>query len=163
MGSGGARNLIGAALLALVAAPALAEGFCAPGMADLRGPFGRAQFSVEVADDAGERAQGLMFRETMATSAGMLFVYEAPQRAVFWMKNTLLPLDMIFADAAGRVTRVHSGAVPLDETPIDGGPGVQYVLEINAGLAAGLGIAPGAELRHPAIAQGAAAWRCDVQ
>lgn len=162
MGSGSTRRLILCAAL-LAPGSVLAEGRCAPGMVDLRGSFGRAQFSIELADDAGERAQGLMFRETMPKSAGMLFVYEAPQRAVFWMKNTLLPLDMIFADAAGRVTRVHSGAVPLDETPIDGGPGVQYVLEINAGLAAGLGIAPGAELRHPAIAQSDAAWRCDAQ
>ncbi len=89
----------------------------------------------------------------------MLFVYEAPKRAQFWMKNTLIPLDMIFADSTGRVTRVHSDAVPQDETVIDGGEGVQYVLEINGGLAARLGIAPGALMRHPAIA--GAAWACD--
>ena len=65
----------------------------------------------------------------------MLFVYEGPRRVAFWMKNTLIPLDMIFADATGRVTRVHANAVPLDETPIDGGEGVQFVLEINGGLA----------------------------
>jgi uncharacterized membrane protein (UPF0127 family) len=78
----------------------------------------------------------------------------------FWMKNTLIPLDMIFADAAGRVTRVHAMAVPGDETPVEGGAGVQFVLEINGGLAERLGIAPGAELRHPAIGDGAA-WPCD--
>ncbi len=108
-------------------------------------------FAVEVADDPAERAQGLMFRETLPADAGMLFVYEAPKRAQFWMKNTLVPLDMIFADAAGRVTRVHAGAVPGDETPIDGGEGVQFVLEINAGLTARLGLGPGARMRHPAI------------
>jgi uncharacterized protein len=97
----------------------------------------------------------------MATSAGMLFVYDKPQRASFWMKNTLIPLDMIFADPQGRVTAVHADAVPGDTTPIDGGMGVQLILEINGGLAARMGIVPGAELRHPAIAQGAAVWPCD--
>jgi hypothetical protein len=77
------------------------------------------------------------------------------------MENTLIPLDMIFADATGTVTRVHPEAVPLDRTPIDGGDGVQYVLEINGGLAAALRIRPGAVLRHPDIDQARAAWPCD--
>jgi uncharacterized membrane protein (UPF0127 family) len=75
------------------------------------------------------------------------------------MKNTLIPLDMIFADVTGRVTRVHSNATPGDTTPIDGGDDVAFVLEINGGLAARLGIGPGAELRHPAVGA-AAAWPC---
>jgi uncharacterized membrane protein (UPF0127 family) len=102
-----------------------------------------------------------MFREKMAASAGMIFVYDQPQHVQFWMKNTLIPLDMIFADAAGRVMRVHSNAVPHDETPIDGGPGVKFVIEINGGLAKRMGIAAGAELRHAAIAQTGAVWPCD--
>jgi uncharacterized membrane protein (UPF0127 family) len=146
-------------VLAIGIGPLRAETACTPDRVELRWQGGAAAFSVEVADDAAERAQGLMFRETMAPGAGMLFVYEAPKRAQFWMKNTLIPLDMIFADAAGRVTRVHPQAVPGDETPIDGGEGVQFVLEINGGLAATLGIAPGAEMRHPAIAGGV--WPCD--
>lgn len=103
-----------------------------------------------------------MFRETLPSSAGMLFVYEKPQRAGFWMKNTLIPLDMIFADASGRVTRVHSNAIPQDTTAIDGGEGVAFVLEINGGLATRLGIAPGSELRHPAVDPATAAWPCDA-
>jgi uncharacterized membrane protein (UPF0127 family) len=102
-----------------------------------------------------------MFRESMPMSAGMLFVYEEPRRASFWMKNTLIPLDMIFADARGVVTRVHANAVPGDLTPVDGGDGVQFTLEINGGLAARMGIVEGAELRHPAIAQDTAAWPCE--
>jgi uncharacterized membrane protein (UPF0127 family) len=141
-------------------APLLAEAACAPGRVDLRWPGGGESFAVEVADDAAERAQGLMFRERLDPAAGMLFVYESPRRAQFWMKNTLVPLDMIFADATGTVTRVHSGAIPGDLTAIDGGPGVAFVLEINAGIAERLGIAPGAELRHPAIGP-TAAWPCD--
>jgi uncharacterized protein len=136
-----------------------ASAACSPEVVDLRGPFGQARFNVEVADDGEERARGLMFRAEMARSSGMLFIYPAPQRASFWMKNTLIPLDMIFADGTGRVTRVHSNAVPGDLTPIDGGEGVVAVLEINGGLAARIGIAPGTELRHPAFGD-AAAWPC---
>jgi uncharacterized membrane protein (UPF0127 family) len=143
----------------LVASPAL--GACAPEVVDIRGPFGQARFTVELADTAAERAQGLMFRETLPSAAGMLFVYDRPQQASFWMKNTLIPLDMIFTDAAGRVTRVHSNAIPQDLTPIDGGMDVAAVLEINGGLASRLGIAPGAELRHPALGGSGAAWPCE--
>lgn len=153
------RGLIGL-FMVLTAEAALADAACAPGRVDLRWQGGSESFAVEVADDGAERAQGLMFRENMDPAAGMLFVYDRPGRAQFWMKNTLIPLDMIFADASGRVTRVHSNAVPGDLTPIDGGDGVVYVLEINGGLAERLGIAPGAELRHPAVADDGAAWPC---
>jgi uncharacterized membrane protein (UPF0127 family) len=77
------------------------------------------------------------------------------------MKNTLIPLDMIFADARGVVTRVHANAVPGDLTPVVGGENVQFTLEINGGLAARMGIVEGAELRHPAIAQETAVWPCE--
>jgi uncharacterized protein len=140
---------------------AFADAACATGRVDLRWTGGRESFAVEVADDAAERAEGLMFRETMPLNEGMLFVYDAPRRPSFWMKNTLIPLDMIFADATGTVTRVHVNAVPQDLTGIDGGEGVQYVLEINGGLAAKLGIEAGAVLRHPAIPSATAAWPCD--
>ncbi|AJE47704.1 hypothetical protein SAMN05443573_101551 [Celeribacter indicus] len=117
----------------------------------------QARFSVEIADDAPERARGLMHRESLAQSHGMLFVYEAPQQVAFWMENTLIPLDMIFTDRTGRVTRVHDSAVPLDRTPIPGGDEVLAVLEINGGLAAALGIGPGDMLRHPVFGAEAAA------
>lgn len=149
-----------AVCLALVLLPGSALADCAVGRAELRGPFGSAGFSVEIADDAGERAQGLMHRESLPAGAGMLFVYEHPQPVSFWMENTLIPLDMVFLDAAGRVVKVHENAVPLDRTPIPGGEDVLAVLEINGGLARAIGIAPGAELRHPAMPQDAAAWPC---
>jgi uncharacterized membrane protein (UPF0127 family) len=95
--------------------------------------------------------------------AGMLFVYERPQAVSFWMENTLIPLDMIFADATGTVRRIHENAVPLDRTPIPGGPDIQYVLEINGGLSARLGLAPGDEMRHPSIPSERAAWPCAAQ
>ena len=101
-----------------------------------------------------------MFRDHMASSAGMVFVYQAPNHARFWMKNTLIPLDMIFADETGLVTVVHSDAVPQDLTPIDGGEGVMYVLEINGGLAKRIGIAAGAEMRFDLIDPSKALWSC---
>lgn len=153
------RALVCLALLALLG-PAWADAACTSARLDLRWDGGQESFAVEVADDAEERAQGLMFRPELAAASGMLFVYDAPRRPQFWMKNTLIPLDMVFADATGTVTRVHAGAVPGDLTPIDGGEGVQFVLEINAGLAEKLGLAPGALLRHPAIPAATAAWPC---
>jgi uncharacterized protein len=141
----------------LACSPALA-GECAPDWADLRQDGIQARFRVEIADDEAERSKGLMFRESMPSFAGMLFVYDTPKNAVFWMKNTLIPLDMLFLDQSGAVIRIISAAEPLTTSPRDGGPGVQYVLEINGGMAGKLGLTEGAELRHPAIAN--PAWAC---
>ncbi len=126
----------------------------------IRGAFGEARFNVEIADDAAERAQGLMHRPSMAASAGMLFVYPHPQRLSFWMRNTLIELDMLFVDPQGVVQHIHHRAIPLDETPIPGGSGLTHVLEINGGLAKRLGLAPGDQLRHPSFEQTGAAWAC---
>jgi len=163
MGQGALRALRNLILSLCVTAPmaAPAQAACRSDQLEVRWDGGQARFSVEVADDDAERARGLMFRESMPRSAGMLFVYENPRRAQFWMKNTLIPLDMIFADDRGVVTRVHSNAVPKDLTTIDGGDGVRFVLEINGGLAKRLGIGPGAEMRHPSIA--APVWACDAE
>ena len=124
---------------------------CAPDRVTVSGDWGQAGFAVELADDAAERALGLMHREEMPRMAGMLFVYDEPGPVSFWMRNTLIPLDIIFARADGTIGRVHSRARPLDETPIPGGDDIQYVLEINGGMAARLGISEGDTLRHPAI------------
>ncbi len=155
------------AVLALALALASAFGVagpadaCSAGRVELRGPFGTAAFSVEIADEPAERAAGLMHRTSLPLGSGMLFIYEYPQSVAFWMENTLIPLDMIFADETGKVVRVHARAVPLDRTPIPGGDGILAVLEINGGLAARIGIEPGAELRHPALPQDRAAWPCE--
>ncbi|WP_418594098.1 DUF192 domain-containing protein [Ponticoccus sp. (in: a-proteobacteria)] len=125
----------------------------------LRGDFGKARFSVTVADDGPERAQGLMHVKSMPPSFGMLFVFPSARPVSFWMKNTLIPLDMIFADRHGVVRRVHAMAQPGDLTQIPGGDNIQYVLEINGGMAGMLGIKPGSQMRHPAISD--PAWRCN--
>lgn len=153
--------VFGAALVLFAPGSALAAGNCTAGAIDLRlSGGGEVRFNVELADEPGERSRGLMFRESMPRSAGMLFVYERPQNAVFWMRNTMIPLDMIFADATGLVKSVHENAIPYDETGIDGGPDILAVLEINGGLARRLGITPGAVMRHPALEQSGAAWPC---
>ena len=159
MGKFGAAVILG---LAAQVAPAYAT--CPPDTVELRSVSGHVmRFSVELADDEGERSLGLMNRPEMATSTGMLFAYDQPHHAYFWMKNTLIPLDMVFADAAGQVLRVHSNAKPLDETSIDGGAGVTYVLEINGGLAARLGLTKGAVLRSDVIDQTNAIWPCTAE
>ena len=126
----------------------------------LKGDWGQARFSVEIADEPQERAIGLMNRTDMPKSSGMLFVYEKPQELSFWMRNTLIPLDMIFVDPLGVVQHIHHNAVPLDETPVFGGAGLTHVLEINGGLSKQLGITEGAVLRHPSFSQSEAAWPC---
>lgn len=133
---------------------------CTQDRVSLRGSWGQAAFSIEVADDPRERAKGLMFRESLPIMQGMLFLFEQPQRAGFWMKDTLIPLDMIFVQEDGTVSRVHHNAIPHDTTLIDGGAGVKAVLEVNGGVAARFGIAEGSELRHPAFDQTVAAWPC---
>lgn len=133
---------------------------CSDQVAEFRWDGGGARFAIEVADDPAERERGLMFRESLANSAGMLFIYERPQHVAFWMKNTLIPLDMIFIGPDGRVNRVHENAVPGDLTGIPGPENTLMVLEINGGLARRLGLQEGAELRHPALDQANALWPC---
>jgi uncharacterized membrane protein (UPF0127 family) len=151
------RILAAALSLSLVAQGAAAE--CADSSAALRWADGSARFTVEIADDAAERARGLMFRESLAPTAGMLFIYEPPQPAAFWMKNTLIPLDILFFDAAGRLVALHENAAPHDETPLPGGDGVAMVLEIPGGRARDLGLSGRVELQHPRLPS--PVWPCE--
>ncbi|MEM7440596.1 MAG: DUF192 domain-containing protein [Pseudomonadota bacterium] len=133
---------------------------CTQDVVDLRWDGGSARFSVEIADDFDERARGLMFRSELGRYSGMLFVYERPLSVSFWMKNTLIPLDMVFLDRRGVVKNVHSNAVPGSLESIFGGDNILAVLEINGGLAEELGIKAGAEMRHPAFSAHAL-WPCN--
>lgn len=117
-------------------------------------------FDIELAVAPQDRARGLMFRESLPKRAGMLFIFDPPQPVVFWMKNTLIPLDIIFVDRTGTVTSIHENAIPGDLTPIEGGDSVYAVLEINAGLAARYLITPGTQMRHEVFSQGPAIWPC---
>lgn len=149
-----------AALLAVVAWTGTALAACQPGKIELSGEFGSVHFDVAVADDSAERARGLMFVEDMPESAGMLFIYGVSRPVSFWMKNTYIPLDMIFIDARGVVKKVHANAVPHDTTGISSDVPVRSVLEINGGLAQKIGIVPGTRVRHPDLPQRNAAWPC---
>lgn len=158
--AGGFGLLTGSVLAVLAAGGPLQAAECAPDVVTLKGAGAEARFSVELADEPAEQALGLMNREKMASSKGMLFIFPEPKHARFWMKDTLIPLDMVFLDQTGTVTVVQENARPLDEGIYDGGVGVKYVLEINGGLAAALGLGPGAVMRHPSVDPALAAWPC---
>lgn len=163
-GWGGLSHRLRAAaiLIALALGAGGARADCAPDVVDLRQGDSLLRFKVEVVDDEAERARGLMFRESLPRFGGMLFVYETEAPVSFWMRNTLIPLDMLFFDATGRLTRVHENAIPGDLSAIPSGGPTQFVLEINGGAAEELGIAPGAVLRHPAVDLAVAAWGCEA-
>jgi uncharacterized membrane protein (UPF0127 family) len=152
--------ILRAALLLTFLGQGVAAETCRAGVVELKGAWGQVRFSVEIADDAQERAQGLMHREHMPAASGMLFVYESPQTLSFWMRNTLIELDMVFIDATGLVRHIHHRAQPLDETPIIGGTDLTHVLEINGGLAERLGITEGSLVRHPSFSGNQAVWPC---
>jgi uncharacterized membrane protein (UPF0127 family) len=111
---------------------------------------GERSFRIEVADDQSERSAGLMFRETMNDDHGMLFVFEQTQPVGFWMKNTPMPLDLLFVGQDGKVRDILPGE-PFSEAPISPGEPVRFVLEFKRGTAEKAGIRKGDTLRHPAI------------
>jgi uncharacterized membrane protein (UPF0127 family) len=154
------QRTVGVLSLVLAAGPAMADG-CVPDRVDVRGAGSESIFVVDVAADREKRNFGLMGVTTMAADHGMLFVYDHPQAVAYWMEGVQIPLDMIFLDAGGTVRKVKADARPMDMTVVSGAPDTQYVLEINGGLAAKLGIAVGSELRSPSIDQSRAVWRCD--
>lgn len=100
-------------------------------------------FKVEVARTEAEQARGLMFRESLAPDAGMIFPMDPPRSASFWMKNTVIPLDMIFVRADGVIARIAADTVPYSLDPVDSGEPVAAVLELAGGRAAELGLAEG--------------------
>lgn len=113
---------------------------------------GEHVFQVEVADTNETRAKGLMFRTEMPKDVGMLFDFKSEQPVFFWMKNTYLPLDMIFIRSNGTIARIEANTVPLSERTVPSGSPVRYVLELNAGRAAEIGLKAGDRIRHAIIA-----------
>lgn len=101
------------------------------------------RFTVEVARTPEQHSNGLMNRQSLAPDRGMLFPYEPPQAVAFWMKNTLIPLDMIFVSPGGKILRIEANTVPLSLEPVGSGEAVEAVLEIAGGRSAELGIAAG--------------------
>ena len=103
---------------------------------------GTHRFTVHVAATEEQQEHGLMFYRSLPADQGMIFPYEPPQDVSFWMKNTLIPLDMVFIRADGTIARIVT-AKPLDETPVPGGEPIAAVLELRGGRAAELGIRAG--------------------
>lgn len=112
---------------------------------------GEHKIVVEVADTPGEREVGLMNRSSMPKDHGMLFDFRQTRPVSMWMKNTYIPLDMLFMDASGVVTHLAANAQPLSLDVISSEGAVRYVLELNGGAIARLGIKVGDRLKHPAV------------
>ncbi|MBN2829502.1 MAG: DUF192 domain-containing protein [Candidatus Cloacimonetes bacterium] len=102
-----------------------------------------ADFDIEIAETPEKQEIGLMYRKKMAPNQGMLFVYDQPQPLSFWMKNTYLPLDMIFIDEQNKIAQISKDTVPYSEDPIICYKPVLYVLEVNAGICDMAGITVG--------------------
>lgn len=109
---------------------------------------GPIAFQVEIATTPAERAKGLMYRTELAPDAGMLFDFEVDQQVYMWMKNTYIPLDMVFIRADGRIASIAANTEPLSTRTIESGAVVRAVLELPAGTAKARGIAVGDKVRH---------------
>ena len=106
-------------------------------------------FAVEMAETEAQREKGLMFRKSLPEGQGMLFNFHQEQPVSFWMRNTYIPLDMIFIRADGRVLHIVENAEPLSERMIPSGGPVLAVLEVIGGTARKLSMAPGDRVAHP--------------
>lgn len=149
-----------------LAAVALALGACSPGVAQkqeaprvqgarhpvsglevvpltVSGVRGVHRFQVEVAGTSAEQSRGLMFRDRMGADEGMVFPMDPPRMAAFWMKNTVIPLDIIFVGTDGRISNIAANTVPYSLESVVSEGSVKAVLELNGGRAAQLGIAAG--------------------
>jgi uncharacterized membrane protein (UPF0127 family) len=134
----------------LFAAPAFAQ------TADLQkieiaSKNGTHPFMVELAANDEERARGLMFRKELPEGRGMLFDFKQEQETGFWMRNTYIPLDMVFIRADGTIRRIAANTEPLSERTVPSGGPVRYVLEVIGGTARKLGIEPGDKVTGAAL------------
>ncbi len=109
---------------------------------------GRHRIEIEVAETEEQKAVGLMFRKSIADNAGMLFPYSPPREITMWMRNTLIPLDMVFIRADGIVHRIEARTTPLSEEIIHSKGDVSAVLELGGGVAAKLGLKPGDRVEY---------------
>ncbi len=138
------------ALALLANANAFATG---SGTLVLKTATGDHNFNIELATTQREQALGLMFRRSLPDNAGMLFLYDPPQPAAMWMKNTLIPLDMVFIAPDGRVLRIESNTEPLSTAVISSEGDISAVLELNAGEADKIGLRRGDKVIYPGLAK----------
>jgi uncharacterized membrane protein (UPF0127 family) len=149
------RALRAAVLLSLLAVlPAFAASFERSAIT-IHTRSATRRLNVEVAVTLEQREQGLMGRESLAPDAGMLFVFEEERVASMWMHDTRIPLDMLFLASDGRVVKIAARVKPMSDDVISSERPVRGVLELSAGSAERLGIAPGDQVMHPSLASGA--------
>lgn len=103
----------------------------------------KTEFQVEVANTPRTREKGLMFRDSLPENGGMLFVYDGTQPAAMWMKNTRIPLDILFIDEEKRIINIHEEAIPYSETPLFSRRAARYALELSGGAVEKNGIKAG--------------------
>jgi uncharacterized membrane protein (UPF0127 family) len=143
-----------AVLLLLVAAPVtLAQEMqhFPTGELTIESATGAHKFTIEIATTPAQMEQGLMFRRNLAPDAGMLFVFGAPSPASMWMKNTLIPVDMLFIDPQGRIIIIAERRVPESLETSGAAAPARAVLELNGGTASRLGIRPGDRVLSPLL------------
>jgi uncharacterized membrane protein (UPF0127 family) len=140
-----AAALVCALALALVGAAASAD----PHTLEIVSKSGVHVFSVELAVTDDDRGRGLMFRRELPDGTGMLFDFGRDQEVAMWMKNTMIPLDMMFISAAGRIVRIAENTEPMSTRIIPSGGPVRAVLEVIGGTAKKYGIAAGDRVAHP--------------
>jgi len=114
---------------------------------------GRHTIDAEIADTPETKATGLMFRRSLDADKGMLFIYDTPENITMWMKSTYISLDMIFADASGKIIRVARDTEPFSTDIIEAGGAAKAVLEVPAGTARRLKVKRGDQLQHPSVTE----------
>lgn len=145
------RHFVGFALL-FGARPACAIAAFRTSEMTIDTASGAHKFSIELATTEAQLEQGLMFRRHLARNAGMLFDFKRPIEAKMWMKNTLIPLDMLFLDAGGRIVDLHERAVPYSTDVIASKAPARFVVELNGGTVARFGIKVGDRVTSPYFA-----------
>ena len=141
-----------AAVALAIATVALPLAACSDeGKLVLHSSTGDYSFNVDVVDTPESRAKGLMFVQELADDAGMLFDFKEERPVSFWMRNTFIPLDMIFVGADGVVKNIHVNARPHDVTGIPSEGPVQFVLEIPGGRSVEIGLKPGDTMEHDRV------------
>lgn len=139
-------------LLLLLAGPAAAQlQSFEKSTLSIESKQGRRDFSIELALTPEQQSQGLMYRQSMAPDAGMLFVFPDSRERLFWMHNTYIPLDMIFIRPDGTILSIAERTVPQTDTGVPSHGNARAVLELNGGTSARLGIKPGDKVISPAL------------
>ncbi|MEO0823203.1 MAG: DUF192 domain-containing protein [Pseudomonadota bacterium] len=133
---------------------------CEADAVEVAGADAMVRYGVEIADDPEEQSRGLMFRSELGADRGMLFLFDSPRQAQFWMRNTLIPLDILFVGADGAVLNIAERTVPFSEEILPSDGLALAVLEVNAGEAEKHGFGPGSQVVHPFFSEAPEAYRC---